>query len=816
MSPATSAPAAAEPQVLASDPAASVFVTANAGSGKTSTLVKRVARLLLRGAKPEAILCVTYTKAAAAEMQRRLFDELGGWAVMPDAKLAETLAGLDEPAHDLSAARALFARALETPGGLKIQTIHAFCEKLLRRFPLEAGVAPGFEVLEDAAAREVSARARDDLARFALADGFALLGQAYAHFSVELDWRAFGEMFDTFEARRRVIEAYVTACDEQDGLAADVWRRCGFARETPPEEIEAEALGGIDWVAWRGAAEAFLQGTTATDQPIGRMMRALAEGSAFADVWRVFATQAGEPRMRLGTKSVDAGVGAWMSALQGRLLRAREQVKAARIARDTVYALTLARAYASLYEAAKAADGSLDFGDLIARTHELLTVRADAAWVLYKLDGGIDHLLLDEAQDTAPEQWEVLQALTGEFFAGAGVVRDERPERTVFVVGDPKQSIYSFQGAAPERFLAEAGAYRAVVEGAGGTFRPVPLAQSWRSTPEVLAFVDAVFADPAAARGLRPGDEDADEAPARHLPRRPGGGCVDLWPLEQADPFEAAEDPWLPVDADPPESAGKKLARRVALEIKRIVADGEAVIDKQSREARPATYGDVLILVRRRGALFHEIIRALKREGVAVGGADRLRLSDHIAFQDLLALGRFARFPDDDLTLAALLRSPFVDVDEEALFDLAYGRKGSLWAELRRRSGEREDWKRGLEFLTWVLGEAEGRPPFDFYGRVLSRLDPVGRSMRERFLTRLGREAEDALDAFLAEVLAAEQAGARDLEQLLARLAASEIEVKREQEDTSGQGSGRGGEVRVMTAHGAKGLEAPVVILPDT
>ena len=800
-----------DPQTLASDPAASVFVTANAGSGKTSTLVKRVARLLLRDAEPETILCVTYTKAAAAEMQRRLFDELGDWAVMEDAPLAQKLRELDEPTGDLSKARALFARALETPGGLKIQTIHAFCEKLLRRFPLEAGVSPGFKVLEDAAARAVSAQARESLAEFALQDGFERFGRAYAHFSVELDWRSFNAMFDTFEARRAAIEHYCLACEEQAGVAADVWFRCGFTEETAPETIEAEAVAEIDWQGWRRAADAMLLGTPASDQPIGRAMKALGSGAGFADVWAVLATQAGEPRARLGTRSVEPWAAAWLQELQGRLNHARGRIKAAVIARDTVHALELARGYAGLYEGAKALAGGLDFGDLIARTHELLTVRADAAWVLYKLDGGIDHVLLDEAQDTAPEQWDILHALTDEFFAGAGVgASDVTPDRTVFVVGDQKQSIYSFQGAAPERFLAEEGAYRSLVEGAGGVFRPVPLEDSWRTTPEVLGFVDAVFADPAAAAGLRPGDPSTD--PIRHLPKRKDQGAVDLWPLEQGDAVEET-DPWLPVDAEPAQSASKKLAARIAREVRRMVAEGEAVLDKATRQPRPATYGDFLILVRRRSGLFHEIIRALKREGVAVGGADRLKLSEHIAFQDLVALGRFARFPDDDLTLAALLRSPFCDVDEDGLFDLAYGRKGRLWAELAKRAGERPAWRAAFDVLSWAAGEANARAPFDFYGRVLSRLDASGRSMRERMLTRLGNEAEDAIDAFQAEALAAEQVGVRDLERFLARMAASEIEVKREQEDTSGRG---GGEVRVMTAHGSKGLEAPIVILPDT
>ena len=813
-------PTPLDAQVSASDPAASVFVTANAGSGKTSTLVKRVARLLLRRSPPETILCVTYTKAAAAEMQRRLFDELGGWAVMPDAELAHKLAELAETPTDLSAARALFARALETPGGLKIQTIHAFCEKLLRRFPLEAGVPPGFQVLEAAAAAEVSAQARDDVARYALEDGAmreggGALAQAYAHFSVELDWRGFNAMFDVFEARRAAIAAYVEASEAREGVAADLWGRCGFDEQRFAEDIEAEAARRIDWRGWRGAVEALARGSVATDQHLAAAMRALTADSAFADIWACFCTQAGKPRAKLGTNAVDAAARAWLVETQGALAEAAEEAKAARIAQDTLHAITLARAYAALYEAAKARAGGLDFGDLIDQTQRLLTVRADAAWVLYKLDGGIDHVLLDEAQDTAPDQWAILRALTEEFFAGAGTAFSRAAQRTVFAVGDEKQSIYSFQGAKPEQFGSEAGRFQALVEGAGQPFRRLPLLESWRSTPDVLAFVDAVFAEPEVRAGLRPvaAGADADGGPIIHVARRLGDpGGVDLWPLEESEP-DPETDVWAPVDQEPAESANKKLARRIARAIKASVEGREAVFDKQSGAWRPAAYGDFLILVRRRRVLFHEIIRALKREGVAVGGADRLKLSDHVVFQDLVALGRFALFPSDDLTLAALLRSPFCDVDEQSLYDLAYDRPGALWSTLGRRAGERTEWAAARDFLSWAIGEAAARPPFDFYARVLSRLDAAGRSMRARLLTRLGREAEDALDAFLGEALGAEQRRVHNLERFLADMASSEIEVKREQEDSSGR---PGGEVRVMTAHGAKGLEAPIVFLPDT
>ncbi len=796
----------ADPQLAASRPGLNVALRANAGSGKTWTLVARVARLLLAGARPDAILCVTYTKAAAAEMERRLFEWLGDWSVLDDAALEQRLAALDEPDHDLSDARALFARALETPGGLKIQTIHAFCEKLLKRFPVEAAVSPGFTVLEDAAAANVSERARDLLAEAALADPDGPIGHAYAHLSVEVDARGFEAMLKGFEARRRALSDWFGSFADMDAMAAEVWARCGFP-DGPAEEaeIEAEALAAVDPGVWRAAADLLARGSAKRDQAAAEAMASAAAGEATLEsALAIFVTQKGEPlKWWDEAKALQPDPALHAAVLAGRdaLLEGAARLKAAAMARDTAAALTLASVQIGLYGREKARSGALDFDDLIERTWTLLTKRADAAWVLYKLDYGIDHILLDEAQDTAPAQWDILAALSDEFMAGTGLRAEPR---TVFLVGDEKQSIYSFQGAAPERLIEESRALARRSEGAGAAFRAIDLLTSRRSRPEILAFVDAVCAQPQVLAGLRPGEGAQDDI-VHHEAFREAGGCVDLWPLEEGDAAPET-DPWEPVDADPPESANKRLARRIAAEIKALIERGDAVGDGENR--RPANAGDVLVLVRRRKLLFEEIIRALKQEGVPVAGADRLKLSGHIAFLDLVALARFCLFPDDDLTLAALLRSPFCGVDEESLFDLAHSREGALWAALSKRGDERAEWGQARAFLGWAKGEAH-RTPFDFYGRVLSRLDAEGRSMRLRILGRLGAEARDVIDEFIAQTLALEHAGARDLETFVAAVADQDLEIKREQDE------GRG-EVRVMTVHGAKGLEAPIVFLPDT
>jgi ATP-dependent helicase/nuclease subunit A len=802
-----------DPQRMAADPRISAFVRANAGSGKTKTLIDRVARLLMEGADPAAILCITYTKAAAAEMQRRLYRRLGDWSVMADAPLTKELADLEGrpsggyDARRLSEARGLFARALETPGGLKIQTIHAFCEKLLKRFPLEAGVAPGFKVMDDAASAAVAAAARASLARYALVTE-GEIAQAYARLSIELDFAAFQQMFRDFEARRGPIRAFFEREGGFEGAAAWVWRTCGLTPGTSPDAVEAEALAGFDRALWREAAEVLAQGGK-QDQKCAAQLAAVAWAAApaLAEMLGALFTEAGEgdaAKWCASTSGLRAreGLRARLLAEQARLEAVRDRLRATRVAASTIDALALAEGYLAAYALEKQALGGLDFADLIEKTRALLARNEAAAWVLYKLDGGVDHILVDEAQDTAPDQWEIVRALAGEFFAGEGRPRERGLERTLFVVGDEKQSIYSFQGADPSRLVSETSRYVDEIRAAGRRASHVPLQASWRSAAEVLSFVDAVF-----ATGVPPLPEPLSH-PAM---RAEHSGCVDLWPLVE-EPETAERTAWTaPLDAEGEASANKRLARAIAWEVKAAVDRGDAVWERvgEGWSKRPASFGDVLILVRRRGALFEEILRALKQEKIPVAGADRLALSDHIVFDDLLALARFALFPDDDLTLAALLRSPFCDVDDEGLYRLARRRKGSLWRALEARAEEAPEWRAAADFLAWTIGAARELRPFEFYTEALARRDAAGRSMRARLLRRLGTEAEDALEEFLAQILAAEVRGVHDLESLTADFATLDIVVKRELE-------GGRDEVRVMTAHGAKGLEAPIVFLPET
>jgi ATP-dependent helicase/nuclease subunit A len=635
---------------------------------------------------------------------------------------------------------------------------------------------------------------------------------------VALDFQSFEAMFADFEARRGALAGFLDRVGGLSGAEAWAWKACGFPGATDPGEVAAAAMARLDRGLYREAAAVLLPGGK-RDQGYAQQLAAVAENedAELADALRIFFTRDGEgdPAKWVETAAAlkaQPGLHVRMLAEQSRLEAARTSVRSAAVAWDTVYALTLAWAYLTAYRQEKAHAGALDFTDLIEKTRHLLRSRPAAAWVLYKLDGGVDHILVDEAQDTAEDQWAIVRALTEEFFTGASVRGERSGDRHMFVVGDRKQSIYSFQGARPELLTHEFEFHRDRATGAGARFERVDLLTSWRSTPEVLSFVDAVFAPPELAMSIQSSLE-----PVRHLPvRRQDAGCVDLWEpeVEQKGEERLAWD--APLDAEAETSANKRLARRIAAEIKAIIARGDAVYDKDldadGRKGawRAANAGDVLILVRRRGVLFEEILRALKQEGVPVAGADRLALSEHIVFDDLLALARFVQFPGDELNLAALLKSPLCGLTDDDLFELAYGRgKEGLWACLVRRAGERSEWAGAHAVLDRALASARSLAPYEFYSSLLEEIGPDGRTLRWKILKRLGAEAEEALNEYLAQVLAAEARGLTDLESLAAGFAGLDITVKREMEAPAGQ-------VRVMTAHGAKGLEAPIVFLPET
>ncbi|MGF1454781.1 MAG: double-strand break repair helicase AddA [Alphaproteobacteria bacterium] len=792
-------------QHRASDPARSSWASANAGAGKTHVLTSRVARLLIAGTPPAQILCLTFTKAAAAQMLNRLFGLLGRWSTLSDADLAPELekVGAALKPEDFGAARRLFARALETPGGLKIQTIHAFAQSVLSRFPLEAGLAPGFEVLDDMEADVLSREARDRM----LCDGKdPALADALDRITEMLEETGFDQILrdllntrltlegalDTGEAaaatRARVFKALgITPGTDEDSL-----RRAALAPGVLPEDILRRALGALQGGSKRDLEQA---------EKLSGFLAAEDRFDAYNLYKSAFLTVDGDPKtvnflMTAKTQKAFPGLIDDLLAEQDRIIALEQQVKAAVCARNSDALITVASRFYRLYREAKTRRGVLDFNDLIDHARALLRDEGAGAWVHYKLDQGIDHILVDEAQDTSPAAWEIIRRLADEFFVGASAADDKR---TIFAVGDEKQSIYSFQGAEPAGFERTRAHFEAATAAGHRPWGPVSLSLSFRSAPDILQAVDLVFADAESAAMVSAGG-----TPVRHDPLRVNAqGLVEVWPVFEAEDAEKP-DPWTaPVDKTPAASPPARLAARLAGLIAGWIRDGEWL----ARLGRPVEPGDILILVRRRTDFVTLLTRELKTADVPVAGTDRLSLTDHIAVMDLMALGRFALLPEDDLTLATVLKGPLIGLSEDDLFALAQGRTGRLWTALKERVEEHPDWREAADRLRSVRDMGRRRAPFDFYHWLLSE-----QGGRRALLARLGPDAADPIEEFLTLAATEEARGVPDLTSFLDRLERSPPTIKRDMET----GDRVGGEVRIMTVHGAKGLEAPIVILPDT
>ena len=809
-------------QRQAADPEASVWVSASAGSGKTKVLVDRVLSLLLRGSEPGRILCLTFTKAAAAEMANRLSSQLAAWVTADDAALrADLEVLLDDPGDEdiLLRARALFARVLDTPGGIKIQTIHAFCQALLGRFPLEAEVAPNARVLSELEAAELLETARVEVLAEAL-EGQGRFSEAIAVLTAHLQEDRFTEVVKKLIRERGRLADLIAARGNVDRLAEDVFALLGVGPEETPEGVTAAAAaeGAFDRAGLRLAMEALNNSSEAEQKKGERLAGWLAADDATraAALDRhacLFLTQKGGIQKRLLNTGPAAAFPGALEALQSeaeRLLAVVEKRNAITVARATRALLVLGDAIVAAYQRHKEARVALDYDDLIHCAARLLERQGGVSWVLYKLDGGLDHLLVDEAQDTSREQWRIVEMLTGEFFAGAGAHEDrvagagvERP-RTVFAVGDPKQSIYSFQNADPAAFQEMRDLFRERAQRARQRWRPVSLAVSFRSTEAVLQTVDAVFAAADAQDGVLFG-----EAAIRHRAKRVGeAGLIEVWPPAPAAATGKVE-PWaLPLPGQQDSPATLRLARLLAQRIwywtqsPEGADDPDCQLTAKDRRLRP---GDVMILVRRRNAFVAELVRELKARGVPVAGVDRMRLTEQLAVMDLMALGRVLLLPEDDLTLACVLKGPFGGLSEDQLFELAYDRgRHSLWERLGKAARRDPAFAAARRFLEDLAARADYVAPFELYSALLG----AGRG-REKLLARLGPDAADPLDEFLSLALAYERENAPSLEGFLHWLSASELEIKRDLEQAHGA-------VRLMTVHGSKGLEAPVVILPDT
>ncbi len=727
-------------QLLASDPTLSAWVAASAGSGKTKVLTDRVLNLMLMYGAPEKILCLTFTKVAAAEMSNRLMDILRQWAIMNPDDLKNKIATLlqEEPDENIiKRARGLFAKVLEVPGGLKMMTIHSFCTSILHRFPLEADVPPNFTVLEDLNANQMLQSALNTV----LNDS-----QFSSDISALAQLMNKDDLLKTLNnclKDRSSLYNLTNQFNELNGIIQQLKKYFHIEKFSNENQIIQE---NFDLDEYPALVEKYIK---KTDGQIANRFQENVQAQC------VFQTQ--------------------------------EKLKALHLIEQNKRLLHLLYRILEIYQNHKSEQSALDYDDLIDKTVELLNISNMTPWVLYKLDGGIDHILVDEAQDTNPKQWQIIEKICDDFFSGE--TRNEKI-RTLFVVGDKKQSIYSFQGARPDEFERRHQFFAQKITESKNEFKTIPFNFSFRSTTPILDLVNKVLKNPQASNGVIRPDEDFI-----HLGKRTGdAGYVEIWPLENP-PEKSNIDTWQ-IQRIQTTSAMVRMSQKIAQKIHQMITEKEIL----SSKGRPVQAGDFLILLQKRGQLMGELVRALKEYNVPVAGVDRLALTEHIAIQDLLALTRFVLLPDDDLNTACLAKSPLIDLTENDLFKICHNRgEKSVWEQMKKHYPQSSDK------LKQIMKLADSVPPFEFFETVL---DEFGG--RRDFIARLGNEVNEALDAFLDICLQFESTHPSSLQSFLSWMNRQEIIIKRDMDQKNMDA------VRIMTVHGSKGLQGNIVFLPDT
>lgn len=762
---------ATQRQREAANPCANIWVMASAGTGKTTVLVERFIRLVLSGAAPEKILCLTYTKAAATQMKERVLRRLSGWVSMDDAQLRDEMTpmlGRTPDAAALHEGRALFGNLLDRVDRLNIMTIHAFCQSLLFRFQIEADMPGGAELMEDTAAKALL----ENVLNTIFTTHPDPLIERIAQYTADSNWHDLAEM--VINNRHRFQLLFESGVDVEKAINKSL----AINGTETLDELREEFLSDI-----RLPLQLLqnLPDKMGAQAMIDRLRDSTSRAGAFMDYAHIFLTQSTLTLRKFKglSDAPMAGVEEESKRIHAHLAQERDIITG-EYSRDLA---AFARIALIVYEDRKRKERLIDYDDLIEKAIRLLADADAADWVRFKLDGGIDHVLVDEAQDTSPVQWRIVAQIVQEYFAGTG--KRDPEDRTLFVVGDTKQSIFSFQGADPDSAAYYRHFFEQRFSAARRLWNDVPLTTSFRSAQDILDVVDA-------CTGLW---EDTSHKASRSEP-----GRVE-WHTALALPKDSAkETPWTLPD-DTAASSRRILIDAVADRIALLLKSNTAVPSKKNMPLEPQ---DILVLVRTRNHFPQPLIHALRQRGVPAAGLDRFELTQDIAVQDVLALLRWSLFPGDDLTLAAILKSPFIGWDDAKLGAVAIKRDGSLWDALQSKETALAYWLAGLRKRI-LVAKAD-----DAIRIVLEHPCPTDSVSGWRALqSRLGPSCLDALTQLLED---AERREGKDAQILtyLDRLERYAPVIKREMEGDAANG------VRVMTVHGAKGLEAPVVFLIDT
>ncbi len=784
-------------QQQAASPEQSVWVSANAGTGKTRVLTNRILRLLVGGAEPSEILAVTYTRAAAAEMKNRLAIETARWAVIGESELKTAIhdVGIEKPTQDnIERARRLFAELLDKPAGIKIETVHAFAQSILKRFPIEAETQPTFKVASDEETREIKQRAID-----------SILGEENSKLQESLKFLA--QIIDVEQLKTMASEFFKApqylahAQKKPTEFIANLFAALGCKdAANDPKAAREQIITAANAAASRRKSEVeamaeIIKDGNKTEQKIAQGIKNYFSplGGGLDDYADIFLTKEGGVRStNISKKSADAHPHLKIIFEEEaiRVSQAKKQIAAINIAEINSHLYNAAAEIANRYDSQKRQDGLMDYDDLIAKTTYLLDQKGAPSWVAYKLDQGLKHIMIDEAQDTSPQQWRLLAAIADEFFAQQKN-DDENFGRTLFSVGDYKQSIYSFQGARPELFNKQKEKFKAAAKIAEKDFAEIELNISFRTNQTILDLVDNIAQDG--------GGEGLGHVPQHRTSRQGDSGFIEIMePLQ--DNADAPPEPFDATHAYQGDKIQIKLARNIAEKLKEWI--GRRYLPSKNRVMQA---GDIIILLQKRGGLWTIIDRELRRQGLPVASADKIKINNSIAIEDLLALGDAMLLPEDDLNLASVLKSPLFGLSEDNIFEIAYNRdKKTIQQRLQSLAAEKPVYKAANERLENWLKIAEETTPYEFYRRVLTT--PV----RLAFTKRLGENAIHAIAQFLDIIAEFESEKTSTLQTLINHIRRADIDIKLENDARASN------EIRIMTVHGAKGLEAPVIVMPDT
>lgn len=787
---------AGKKQTTASSPQICAWVGASAGTGKTKVLTDRVLRLLLSGVLPNKILCLTFTKAAAAEMANRITAKLSHWAMEEEEDLIKEIEELTKQPSSkdlIKTARKLFAVYLDAAGGMQIRTIHSFCQSLLERFPLEAEIMPNFEVISEQDSEIMLNNAKREV--FLQTGIDKELTKAFEFITENVHETNFDELIKGLINKRGKLHKLLLKFGSKEGVLENIKQKLNVKKENL-QELEAEFIKNTPKEEIKGIIEPLMQGSTKDKEKaekIGAFLGSADKKQTLKIYIRAFLTDKNTVYSTLATSKTKTSYPLIENIIQKEANRVLDYITNSQNTTDFIAAkslITIGSAFIKSYDILKIRNKQMDYEDLIILTEKLLSKPNIAPWILYKLDFGIEHILVDEAQDNSQAQWHIIKEILSEFFSGESA---NQKNRTIFAVGDKKQSIFSFQGADPASFDKTFKDLSIQIPLSGKTFEKVDMATSFRSSSAVLRAVNEIFSlkNAAARKGLALESEDIT-----HYSAREGeGGLVEVWPS-----IEALENGQINgfkpmIERIAADKAEITCAKQVADKIKSLIKNKEILESKN----RPIKAGDIMILLQKRWQGFIEtLISELKEAKIEVCGIDRMILTDQLVTQDLMALGQFLLLPEDDLNFACLLKSPLFCISEEELFELCYNRKGNLWQNVKNN----KKYEKISVKLKELLSKADFIRPFELYSEVLSL------GGYKEFLRRLGAEASDALDEFMSLCLSYEQTHIPTLQGFLYWLKNTKIELKREQEHKNA--------VRIMTVHGSKGLQSSIVFLADT